>query len=74
MGEKALGHEVIGLNNVLDVRSVDAHCNTHEHVLRPLSRDTIDLQQVRAFEGFKTETGRGLITEGEAIEGKTYKL
>ena len=73
MGKIALGHEVVGLNNTLDVRSMDAYCDTHEQVLWPLGRDTVDLQQVRPFEGFETKAKESSIVE-QTIKEKSYKL
>jgi len=73
MGEIALGHEVVGLNNTIDVGSMDAYGDTHKQVLRPLGRDAIDLQQVRSFEGFETKAEERSITE-QTIEEKAYKL
>jgi len=73
MREIALGHEVVGLNNTLDIGSMDAHSDTHKQVLRPLGRDAIDLQQVRPFEGFETKAEESLIT-ARTIEEKAYKL
>ena len=74
VGEITLGHEVIGVNSTLDVRSVDSYSNTHKHVLRSLGRDTVDLQQVRPFKGFETKAKQGSITERQAIREKTHKL
>ena len=74
VGEIAFGHEIIGLNNTLNIRSMDAHSNTHKQVLRPLGGDPVDLQQVRPFEGFEAKAERGSIKEGQVISGKTYKL
>ena len=74
VSEIALGHEVIGLNNTLEVGSVDSYSNTHKHVLRSLCRDTVDLQQVRPFKGFETKAKQGLVTGQQAIGEKTHKL
>ena len=73
MGEIALGHEVVGLNNALNVGPVDAYSDTHKQVLRSLGRDAIDLQQVRPFEGFETKAEESSITE-RTIEENAYKL
>ena len=73
MGEIALGHEVVGINNTLDVGPMDAYSDAHKQVLRPLGRDAIDLQQVRPFEGFETKAEESLIT-ARTIEEKAYKL
>ena len=73
MGEITLGHEIVGFDNTLDVRSVDTYSNTHKHVLRPLSGDTVDLQQVGAFEGFETEAEQRSIIE-QATRKNSYKL
>ena len=67
VGEIALGHEVICLNNALNVRSVNSYGNTHKHVLRSFGRDTIDLQQVRPFKGLETKAEQSSITEQQAI-------
>ena len=74
MGEIAFGHKVVGLDDTLDVRSVDSDGDTHKHVLRPLGGDTVDLQQVRPFKGFEAKAEHSLITEQQAIKGKTHKL
>ena len=74
MGEITFGHEIIGFDNTLDVRPVDTYSNTHKHVLRPLSGDTVDLQQVGAFKGFETEAERRSIIKQEATRKNSYKL
>jgi len=74
VGEIAFGHKVVGLNNTLDVGSVDSYSNTHKHVLWSLGRDIVDLQQVGPFKGFETKAEQGSITELQAIGEKTHKL
>ena len=36
MGEVAFGHEVVGLEDAIDVAPVDAHSDTHDHLLGTL--------------------------------------
>lgn len=52
VGEEPLGHEVVRLDNLVDVLLVDAHRHAHDHVLRPLHHLAVGLQQVGPFFSF----------------------
>ena len=58
MGEVAVRHEVVGLEDALDVVAVDAHRDAHDHVLRALSDTAVDAEEVGALERFEAEAAR----------------
>lgn len=49
MGEEPLGHEVIRLDNLVDVVLVDTNRHAHDHMLRPLHHLAVCLEQVGPF-------------------------
>jgi hypothetical protein len=55
VGEVALRHEVVGLENSVDVFAVYSDGDAHEHVLRTLSNFAVDAKEVRAFQRFEAE-------------------
>ena len=60
MGEITFGHEIVRLNDLVDVRAVDSDGNSHDHVLRSFSNASIDSKKVGAFESFESEARRCL--------------
>lgn len=50
VGEEPLRHEVVRLDDLVDVPLVDAHRHAHDHVLRPLHHLTVGLEEVRPTE------------------------
>lgn len=46
MSEVSFRHEIVGLDDALDVGTVDANRNTHDHVLRPFGDVLIDSEEV----------------------------
>jgi len=61
MGEVPFGHEVVSLEDALDVRAVDANGDTHDHVLWALGDAAVDAEKVRSFESLEAEA------EGELV-------
>jgi hypothetical protein len=48
-------HEVVRLDDLLDIIAVDADGNTHEQVLRSLGDLAIDAEQVGPLEGLEAK-------------------
>ena len=46
-----LAHQVVSLEDLLDVVPVNADGNTHDHVLRPLGNLAVDAEEVTPLEG-----------------------
>jgi hypothetical protein len=61
MGKVSLAHQVVSLDNLVNVLSPDSNRNTHDHVLRTFGDLSIDSKQVRSFEGLETELQVGAI-------------
>ena len=55
MGKVPLAHQVIGLDDLVDVLSPDSNSDTHDHVLRTFSNLAIDTEEVRSLERLETE-------------------
>jgi hypothetical protein len=55
MGEISFGHEIVGLNDPVNVSTMNPYSNTHNHVLWALSDTSIDTKEIRALEGLETE-------------------
>lgn len=55
MDEPLLGHEVVGLDGLVNVSAMDADGNSHQHVLRSLDRAAVDLEQVGLLQGLEPE-------------------
>jgi hypothetical protein len=53
----ALGHEVVRLDNAVEVVAVDANGDTHDEVLGPLGDLAVQTEEIRAFERFESEAG-----------------
>ena len=56
VGEVSLRHEVVGLDRLLDVVSVDSDGDSHDHVLGALGNVAVDSEQVRSLERLEPET------------------
>ncbi len=56
MRKVTLRHQVVCLDDAVDVSAMNTDGDTHNHVLRSLSNSTIDSEKVRTFEGFEAET------------------
>ena len=78
MGKVPLAHEVVSLDDLVDVLSPDSNSDTHDHVLRTLSDLAVDSEQVRSLEGLETKLdsrestrsrSEGLLTLGQAFQG-----
>ena len=55
MSEPALRQQIVRLDDALNVTSVDAHGNAHEHLLRTLANLAVDLEKVRTLESLESE-------------------
>lgn len=55
MGKVPLAHEVVGLDDLVDVLPPDSNGDTHDHVLGTFSNLAVDSEQVRSLEGLETE-------------------
>ena len=55
VGEVSLGHEVVRLDRLLDVVSVDPDGDSHDHVLGALGNVAVDSEQVRSLERLEPE-------------------
>ncbi len=55
MGEVSLRHQVVSLNDLVNVSTVNTNSDTHDHVLRSLDDFAIDSEKVRSFKSFETE-------------------
>lgn len=53
--EVSLRHEVVCLDDAVDISSVYADSHTHDHMLWALCDASIDAKEVRAFKGFETK-------------------
>jgi hypothetical protein len=53
--EVPFGHEMVRLQNPLDIAAVNAYCNAHQHMLWAFGNTTVDFQEVRAFESLETK-------------------
>lgn len=55
MGEHSLTHQVISLEGVLQVVSMDTDRDSHKHLLGTLNDLVLDLEQVRPLKSLKPE-------------------
>ena len=55
MREITLRHEIIGVDDPINVSPVDAYCNTHDHMLRTLGNAAINTKEIRSFECLETK-------------------
>jgi len=55
VGEVPLGHQVVGLDSLLDIISMDSDSDSHDHVLGTLSDVSIDSEKVGSLEGLESE-------------------
>jgi hypothetical protein len=53
--EETLRHEVVGLDNAIDIVAVDANGDTHEHVRGSLCNASIDAEEVRSLKCLESE-------------------
>jgi hypothetical protein len=58
MCEVAFGHEVVGFDDAIKVRTVNAYCDTHNHMLWAFGHTAIDAQEARALECFETKAAQ----------------
>jgi hypothetical protein len=61
------GNEVVGLEHALDVRSMDADCDVHYHLLGMFSNVAIDAEEVRLL---KSEAEKKVRLNSEMTEGE----
>jgi hypothetical protein len=55
MREVSFGHQIICLNDPVDVIAMYPYSNTHYHVLWTLGDTSINTQEVGALEGLESE-------------------
>src|SRR5258705_171432 len=73
MSKVSLRHEMVGLDDPLNIISVNANGDTHDHLLRSFSYSTIDSEEIGSFESFKTEAE--IVKSIVGLGGKnSYKL
>jgi hypothetical protein len=64
---------MVGLDDPLNIISVNANGDTHDHLLRSFSYSTIDSEVIGSFESFKTEAE--IVKSIVGLGGKiSYKL
>ena len=55
MGEATFRHEIISLNDSLNVAAVNTDSDAHDHMLRALGHASVDTKEVGSLEGFEPE-------------------
>ena len=60
MCEITFRHEIVHLNNPVNIRTMDPDGNSHDHVLWSFSYMSIDAKKVGMFESLKPKTRRWL--------------
>lgn len=55
MGKVPLAHQVVSLDDLVDVLSPNTNSDTHDHVLGTFSNLAIDSEEVRSLERLETE-------------------
>ena len=56
MCEITFRHEIVRLNNLVNIRAMDPDGDSHDHVLWSFGDASIDAKEVGAFESLETET------------------
>lgn len=62
MSKESLRHEVVGLEDLVNVGTVDANSDTHHHVLGSLNNLAVDSKEVRSLEGLETKVVVGEVS------------
>ena len=60
MCEIMFRHEIVCLNNPVNIRTMDPNGNSHDHVLWSFRYASINVKKVGTFESLKLETRRWL--------------
>ena len=70
MGEVSLRHEGVGLNDLVNVGSVNANSHTHDHVLWSLDDLAVDAKKVRSLKGLeaKVVVGKVAVVDDGRVE------
>ena len=55
MGEVTLRHEIVSLNDAINVVGVNTNSDAHDHMLRAFGHASVDAEEIRSFQGFETE-------------------
>ena len=55
MREQLLGHHVVRLDGSVDVFTVNADCDAHQHVLRTFDNLAVYAEKVASLEGLEAE-------------------
>jgi hypothetical protein len=59
--EVPFGHEMVRLQNPVDVAAVNAYCNAHQHMLWAFGNTTVDFQEVERSRVLKPKLAKGLL-------------
>jgi hypothetical protein len=54
------GHEIVRLNNPVNIRAMDSDGDSHDHVLWSFGDASIDAKEIGTFESLEPETRRWL--------------
>lgn len=55
MREVSLGHEIVSLNDTINIGAMNSNRNTHNHMLWTFSNASINAEEVRPFQCFETK-------------------
>jgi len=62
VSKESLRHEVVGLEDLVNVGAVNTNSDSHHHVLRSLNNLAVDSKEVRSLEGLETKVVVGEIS------------
>jgi hypothetical protein len=60
--KESLRHEVVGLEDLFNVVSVNTNSDSHDHVLGSFDNLAIDSEEIRSLKGLETEVVVGEIS------------
>ena len=60
MCEVTFRHKVVCLNDTVNVMFVDAHSDTHDHMLRTFGNTAVDPEKVRPLQSLETKAGESM--------------
>jgi hypothetical protein len=64
------GNEVVGLENALNVGTMDASCDVHHHLLGTFGNMAIDAKEVRLLKGFESKAEKKVRLNSEMMKGE----
>ena len=56
MDEILLAHQVVSLDDLVDIPAMDPDGHTHKHMLRPLDNLLVNPQQIASLEGSEAQS------------------